>query len=276
MSGLDGSPKTLNALKKKISNTSGGEPQAHKNARLMSMVVLSQMMPSGAIKGGTAMKIRMGVSTTRFSLDLDVAREQDLGDFIDELEANLRAGWNDFTGTVEAGTKVNPKLIPPEYVMQPYKVKLRYKQSEWLSVSLEVGHDELGDTSDVEMRMAPEIAGLFIAVGLPAPMPVALLAPKHQIAQKLHAASSAGSERAHDLVDLQLLVSNESVNLAEVRVTCERLFPYRKRQGWPPTIVANQNWDTLYLEAAEGMDVLPSVIEAVNWANSLIERINSA
>lgn len=276
MSGLDGPPKTLNALKKKISNTSGGEPQAHKTARLMSMVVLSQMMPSGAIKGGTAMKIRMGVSTTRFSLDLGVAREQDLGDFIDELEANLRAGWNDFTGTVEAGTEANPKLIPHEYVMQPYKVKLRYKQSEWLSVSLEVGHDELGDTSDVEMRMAPEIAGLFIAVGLPAPMPVALLAPKHQIAQKLHAASSAGSERAHDLVDLQLLVSNESVNLAEVRVTCERLFPYRKRQGWPPTIVANQNWDTLYLEAAEGMDVLPSVIEAVNWANSLIERINSA
>ncbi len=276
MSGPDGPPKTLNALKKKISNTSGGEPHAHKNARLMSMVVLSQMMPSGAIKGGTAMKIRMGVSSTRFSLDLDVAREQDLTDFIDELEANLRAGWNDFTGTVEAGTKANPKVIPPEYVMQPYKVKLRYKQSEWLSVSLEVGHDELGDTLDVEMRMAPEIADLFIAVGLPAPMPVALLAPKHQIAQKLHAASSEGSERAHDLVDLQLLVSNENVNLAEVRVICEGLFPYRKRQAWPPTIVANQNWDTLYLEAAEGMDVLHSVIEAVNWTNNLIERIKSS
>lgn len=276
MSGTDESPKTLNALKKKISNASGGEPQTHKNARLMSMVVLTQMMPSGAIKGGTAMKIRMGIATTRFSLDLDVAREQDLTDFIDELEANLKAGWNNFTGTLEAGTKANPKSVPPEYVMRPYKVKLRYKGSEWLNVSLELGHDELGDTSDAEMRMAPEIADLFMAVGLPAPMPVALLAPKHQIAQKLHAASSVGSERAHDLVDLQLLLSTESVNWAEVRVTCERLFPYRKRQEWPPIVVTNQNWDTLYLEAAEGMDVLPSVHEAVDWTNRLIERINSA
>lgn len=269
-------PKTINALKKKISNASGGEPQAHKNARLISMVVLSQMMPAGAIKGGTAMKIRMGVTTTRFSLDLDVARKNDLANFFEELEANLRAGWNNFTGIIEVGSKPTPKGVPPEYVMQPYKVKLRYKGSEWMNVTLEVGHDELGDTSDAQLRMAQEITDLFIAVGLPAPAPVALLAPKHQIAQKLHAASSAGSERAHDLVDLQLLVFNESVDYAEVRATCERLFPYRKRHAWPPNVVANENWDSLYLEAADGMGVLSSVDEAVTWVNELIERICTA
>ena len=145
-----------------------------------------------------------------------------------------------------------------------------------MNVTLEVGHDELGDTTDAQLRMAKEITDLFIAVGLPAPAPVALLAPRHQIAQKLHAASSAGSERAHDLVDLQLLVFSESVDYAEVRATCEQLFPYRKRHAWPPTVVANENWDTLYLEAADGMNVLPSVGAAVTWVNELIERICSA
>lgn len=268
-------PKTINALKKKISNASGGEPQTHKNARLISMVVLSQMMPAGAIKGGTAMKIRVGVTTTRFSLDLDVARKNDLANFFEELEANLRAGWNNFTGIIQVGSRSAPRGIPPEYVMQPYKVKLRYKGSEWMNVILEVGHDELGDTSDAQLRMAQEITDLFIAVGLPAPAPVALLAPKHQIAQKLHAVSSTGSERAHDLVDLQLLVFNESIDYADVRATCERLFLYRKRHAWPPKVVANENWDSLYLEAADGMDVLPSVDEAVTWVNELIERICS-
>lgn len=276
MSETGESPKTINALKKKIYNASGGEPQAHKNARLMSMVVLSQMMPAGVIKGGTAMKIRMGVTTTRFSLDLDVARKNDLADFFDELEVNLKAGWNNFTGIVQVGSKSTPKEVPPEYVMQPYRVKLRYKGSEWMNVILEVGHDELGDTSDAQMQMAQQVTDLFIAVGLPTPAPVALLAPKHQIAQKLHAVSAVGRERAHDLVDLQLLVFNERVDYPEVRTVCERIFPYRKRQAWPPKVVANENWDSLYLEAAEGMDVLPSVDEAVTWANELIERICSA
>lgn len=38
-----------------------------------------------------------------------------------------------------------------------------------------------------------------------------------QIAQKLHAVSGAGISRAHDLVDLQLIVMYEQVDYAAVR-----------------------------------------------------------
>jgi hypothetical protein len=200
----------------------------------------------------------------------------DLGIFVEELQGKLRAGWHGFTGVLIAERQAKPDGVPIGYVMSPFRVKLSYMGSSWRSVALEVGHDELGDTLDAEMKMDSEIIDLFARVGLPDPEPVALLAPKHQIAQKLHAASGVASERAHDLVDLQLLITSESVDLAEVKGVCIRLFSYRRLQAWPPTVVENENWDSLYIEAAEGIEVLPSVGEAVGWVNDLIAQIEAS
>lgn len=66
------------------------------------------------------------------------------------------------------------------------------------------------------------------------------------------------------------------LDLAEVRSTSERLFAYRQQQAWPPKVVAYERWDTLYAEAADGLDVLGTVGEAVTWANLLVERIAQA
>lgn len=57
---------------------------------------------------------------------------------------------------------------------------------------------------------------------------------------------------------------------------CLRLFDYRRQQVWPPPILVGQHWDTLYAEATEGMGVLPSVEEAVAWANDFVQRIAAA
>ena len=98
----------------------------------------------------------------------------------------------------------------------------------------------------------------------------------HQIAQKLHACTGAGNERAHDLVDLQLLVSSEELDLAQVRETSVRLFNYRQAQPWPPTVIAGPTWPGIYDEAGIGLKVVPNVDSAVDWANELIARIDSA
>lgn len=50
----------------------GNEPGRIK--RLMAAVIVGQMLPDGAAKGGNALKIRFGKDDTRFSRDLDVAR----------------------------------------------------------------------------------------------------------------------------------------------------------------------------------------------------------
>jgi hypothetical protein len=39
---------------------------------------------------------------------------------------------------------------------------------------------------------------------------------------------------------------------------------------------AHDQWDTLYATAAEGLDVIATVEEAVAWANSLIAQVDSA
>ena len=98
----------------------------------------------------------------------------------------------------------------------------------------------------------------------------------HQVAQKLHAASDEGSERARDLVDLQLLDKGEDLDLAQVKATCVRLFEYRRQQPWPPTVVAGDGWDTLYEAAVEDVDALPEVGAAVAWVNEFVARIEAA
>lgn len=54
--------------------------------------------------------------------------------------------------------------------------------------------------------------------------------------------------------------------------TCRRLFAYRQKQSWPPTIAKGDDWNDLYLAAKEDLAVLPSADEAVAWTNALIEK----
>ena len=98
----------------------------------------------------------------------------------------------------------------------------------------------------------------------------------HQVAQKLHDVSEPNSSRAHDLVDLQLIFSRDAVDLKEVSRIAKRLFANRRRQPWPSLITKGESWDSLYADAAEGLEVLETVDEAVAWANELIERIDTA
>ena len=99
---------------------------------------------------------------------------------------------------------------------------------------------------------------------------------RFQIAQKLHAVSADGTERARDLVDLQLLVDGGPLDLRQARATCVRLFDYRRQQAWPPTIVGGPTWDTLYAAAAEGLDVLPTIDDAIRWVADFVRRIDAA
>ena len=69
----------------------------------------------------------------------------------------------------------------------------------------------------------------------------------YQIAQKLHAVSEAASERAHDLIDLQLICNRSQIDYAEVKSVCQRLFDYRRRQPWPTGVTALPSWDDLYV-----------------------------
>jgi len=66
------------------------------------------------------------------------------------------------------------------------------------------------------------------------------------------------------------------IDLAASGVTARRLFISRGRQAWPPAVRAYSRWDTVYAEAADGLGVLGTIDEAVEWANAFVALIDTA
>lgn len=226
-----GAPAHLNSLLKRISNSA--EKRGTTSERLIVVVcntVIGQMVPDGVVKGGTAMKLRIGEAGSRFTSDIDASRRAglSLNDYQHALEENLRNGWGGFSGRL-----------------------IEHEPAEPLGV-----------------------------LELPKPEPVPVLAAEHQIAQKLHACTSqnkkGGNERAHDLVDLQLLVESDPPDLVKLNEVGTRLFAARRISTWPPQVVYWPGWDDLYKDAANGLGVLPTVEEAIDWANVLVSGASAA
>lgn len=244
--------------------------------RVLAAVVVAQMLPGGVVKGGSAMKLRFGDGATRFTKDLDAARDMEMAEYADKFAANLRIGWNGFTGRLVAGRQARPEGVPSAYVMQPYEVKLSYNSQPWMTVDFELGANELGDADEAEFGLSGDIVKIFVELGFPAPVPVPLMTIAHQIAQKLHGLTEPGSDRARDLVDLQIMVAKGGFDYSVVHRLCKHLFQYRKRHPWPPKLVVGDDWNGLYLAAKESLDVLPTVAEAVDWVNGLIDKIDKS
>ncbi len=245
--------------------------------RMMANTIICQMLPEGVcVKGGSALKFRFGDAATRFTRDLDIARSVDLVICVKEIDSALRKGWNGFTGVLVPGRKANPADVPPQYVMEPFAAKLAYYHKPWLTVELEIGHNEIGDADAFDEGMPDQVRDIFAELGLPTPRPVRLMSVSHQVAQKLHALTAPRSKRAHDLLDLQLIAANSQMDLPEILKVCRRLFGYRKMQTWPPTLQSGTDWAERYDAQKTGLPVLPSVDEAVAWANDLIQRIDDA
>jgi len=163
--------------------------------------------------------------------------------------------------------------------MEAFDVRLSYENRAWLTVLFELGRDEVGSTATFDLKMPDDIRNLFAALGLPQPEPIAVQSIHHQIAQKLHACTwvyKDSNERAHDLVDLQILDQEEAVDLALAAETARRLFASRGAQKWPPTVRAYTEWPAIYAEAADGLGVLADLDEAIAWTNELIARIDAA
>lgn len=265
-------PNSVRSLNQRIRNLAGSEELTIRRRVGMALVVVGQLLPEGAIKGGSAMALRYGRGT-RFTQDLDAARVQPLARFRSDFEDALATGWAGFTGRLIAKAAPRPTGVPTAYVMQPFDVKLDYRGRPWCTVKFELGHNEIGDADEPEYQLADDLAQLFIQVGLEAPTPVRVMRADHQVAQKLHAVSQPGSDRVRDLVDLQLLDLGENLDLALVRTTCGRLFDYRRQHAWPPTIEIGEGWETLYAAAIEDVDALAEVDAAIAWVNDFVDRI---
>lgn len=270
-------PRTVKALQSAVAAAARAHGTTVKRTQsLVGNVVVAQVLPDAAVKGGTGLKLRFGERLTRDTPDLDAAFRGDRERFLADFTANLTTGWGGFTGRCIPGDQRAPgdllDRVGAAYVMQPIAVKLSYMGKPFMTVDLELGHDELEATTREpdELELSDEVRDLFAELGLPAPAPVRVLPLHHQISQKIHACSEPGSARAHDLVDLQLM--RPHADQRKVAETCVRLFAYRGSHAWPPQVVASDGWSVRYDDAAEGLDVL-ALGDAVAWVNAWIEDL---
>ena len=273
---MTGRPNSMRHLDDALRRLCGNAPERFLATRtLMANAIVARMLPDGVVKGGSALKMRFGDATTRFTTDLDTATATDPDEYAERLGESLSRGWNGFSGRVVVRDPAKPEGIPPEYVMRPFDVKLSYNGKPWCTVPLEVGHDEIGDADEADSVSLPDMERVFSSLGFEAPGTVSLMPLTHQVAQKIHALTGGG-DRVRDLVDLQLIAANAEIDLRATGDVCERLFAYRRKQSWPPVVVEGDGWDELYAAQSRGLDVLPSAAKAVEWANALISRIARA
>ena len=266
-------PNSRRNLDLAIDRITHNREEALQTKRIMANIIVGQMLPNSVVKGGSALKIRYGNQTTRFSMDLDTARAIDLDNFIKQLDRSLKEGWNNFAGSVVKRQPATPKDVPESYVMKPFDVKLQYNSRPWITVPLEVGHNEIGDADKPEYIISKDAVNIFEKLGFPAPKPIPVIPITHQIAQKLHAVTEPSSKRAHDLIDLQIIINNDKIDYAKTNDICRRLFKYRNMQPWPSKVIKGEDWDMLYDNQSAGLNVLPNINDAINWVNNLIDKI---
>lgn len=269
-------PNTRTNLDKAIQRLYGQTVKFVNIRSLMANAIVGQFLPGAVAKGGSALKLRFGDMATRMTTDFDIAYKDTVESVISALSAGLRIGWNGFDGEVVAQKPMRPKGVREAYVMKPYSVKLRYNKAPWCTVQLEVAFNEIGDADVADIEISEEITKVFESLGFPAPAPVPLMSLEYQVAQKLHGVTEPESERAHDLIDLQIIMAQRELDLGRLRSICKRLFAYRKRQSWPALVVKHANWETIYGEERGELPVLSTVDEAVAWANELIDAIDKS
>lgn len=277
-------PTGLRSLDARLRNLARAQAVPERRVRrLIGIVVLGQLLSRddyAVIKGASNIEIRVGTRATRVSSDLDTVRRVTIDRFREQFGTALRTGWAGFSGVlVDDG--VIETAVPDGYRPHRYRAKLEYQGGPFGTITVEVAAEEADGLAQPDTIGVHDAAAWFDELGLPAPQPVPALPLTHQIAQKLHACTAPDhdtwiNDRAHDLVDLQLATRAYQGTLVELRDVAVRLFAARRAHRWPPHVTARRGWSARYAAEAEGLDVLPTLDDAVTWTNQLIARIDGS
>lgn len=277
-----------------------GIPVARARVMLCTLIV-SQMLPAVAVKGGMGVKLRFGERGTRATSDLDVSTRVRGDECEQAFRVRLAKGWGRvppskgeqrrnpdapdrvaFTATVRAVKLHDPGLTRPEYVMHPYRVSIAFLGNAWGALDVEVSDPEIEPHAHTRREIDGELFQFGAYFGFGELQPIALVDLEFQIAQKLHAVTDPAYVRAHDLVDLQLLWTADP-DPSVLRRLCVRMFDWRRQQDWPPLPLRPMDgWELAYADACAETEVdgrtqvLSDIVTAREWLRQIIDVIASS
>lgn len=285
----ESSPANLRALRDRLTQAAKregvvfGRLQQH-----VAVLVVTQFMaaltddqggPLLLVKGGASLELRRGIPASRTSKDLDAVSRADMESVHDQLADAGEVGWEGFAAVF---TPPVPFEIPGR-IANPHRftAKLSYHGKPFSSVPVEVSAVEAGNADDYD-KVSSEALAL---VGLPVSDAVPCMSLPWQVAQKLHACTERVepprvNDRAHDLVDLQLLEALlVDEPLIDTRAACLDVFAARGKHTWPPQVDSQPHWAPIYTRALEGLDHLglaPNAAEGAARVRAFVDRIDAA
>lgn len=240
-------------------------------AQFAAMLTDDNGAPLLLVKGGSSLELRRGIPDSRTSKDFDTVARRDIEGVHEQLAEAGEAGWEGFTAIFTAPEEIDVPGMP----MKPrrFTAKLSYRGKPFASVPIEVSTVEAGNADQFD-TLTSDALGL---VGVPAAVAVSCMTIPWQIAQKLHAVTALledpkVNDRAHDLVDLQLLEGLlPDADLMPTRSACIAVFEARAQHPWPPQVAALPHWPPIYSGALEGLHHL-ELAETVDAAAEAVQR----
>ncbi|MBS9535466.1 nucleotidyl transferase AbiEii/AbiGii toxin family protein [Mycobacterium sp. M1] len=256
--------------------------------RHVAMIVVAQFAaaltdeigaPLLLVKGGSSLELRRGIPDSRTSKDFDAVARQGVEPIYERLADAGETGWEGFTAVFTVPEEIDVPGIPVKPLR--FTAKLSYRGQAFASVPIEVSTVEAGNADQFDTLTSDALS----LVGVPATVAIPCMSIPWQIAQKLHAVTAVLAEpkvndRAHDLVDLQLLQELlPDADVAKTRSACIAVFETRTQQPWPPTVAVPPHWPTIYTRALEGLDHLElagTVDEAAAAVQRFVAQIDRA
>lgn len=286
ISRYDSSPANLRALRDRLTQAAKregvvfGRLQQHV-AVLVTTQFMSALTDEGGeplllVKGGVSLELRRGIPASRTSKDLDAVGRADMQTVHDQLADASAAGWEGFTALLTPPVTFDV----PGQMVNPYRftAKLSYQGKPFASVPVEVSAIEAGN-ADHHDKVS---SGAMELVGLPAGDAVPCMTLEWQVAQKIHARTEPigpprRNDRAHDLVDLQLLEAlTTDEMLPDIHAACADVFASRSKHAWPPRVEAQPHWAPIYSGAVEGLEHLglaPTAATGASCVQAFVDRI---
>ena len=217
-------------------------------------------------RGGFQVAMRTTFENSRFTKDLDLLGILPSEDQLRNLEG-LTAGIFEIR-KVKVGRQPKPEGVPDTYRIMRLGVQVFVNGSEWRTVRLELGADEL-EMYELTEQISPsaEILELLDLAEITTSSLASFLSIEYQIAQKLHGVTEPDSDRGHDLYDIWLLMHLRSIDASVLKDLIFRTFAFRKTHPWNGEISATGKLEENYLESVKDIPTAPDFNEALRFVN---------
>lgn len=203
------------------------------------------------LKGGSGQIWRLGILQARATRDIDLVTAAERSEVHSILAGmvGFRIGSFELSEVIVMSDRTTSK-VPESYRILVAKVRLKVKDSPWISCELEVLPLEESD-SHSSVAASLEMARLLLELGLTEDFRFPLISLELQVAEKLHALTEPGSDRAGDLFDIALILRLLPLNIEALREEVGRVFARRATHSLDAAWVPGGNLRIEYLDIAD-------------------------